>query len=145
MVQWLQRTKYKPSGKDNFSNPKKLPEFREKKSRIRETKHLSTDADSSTNTTIHSGPQLIPEKNSNSGGWHFNLFEEMLKFSIMTSWRLITISLCRKLGGAWGVLGWILDMDTGKERNYMLSLSEVQWSLLELKVFQSFGRHLMVF
>ena len=49
----------------------------------------------------------------------------MLNVSIMTSCRLMTISLRRKLGGAWWVLGWILDMNRGKERNYMLSLSEV--------------------
>ena len=50
----------------------------------------------------------------------------MLNFSIMTSYRLIKISLRRKLGGAWWVLGWILDMKRGKERNYMLSLGKVQ-------------------
>jgi hypothetical protein len=44
----------------------------------------------------------------------------MLNFSIKT------ISLRHKLYGAWWVPGWILDMNRGKERNYMLSLSEVQ-------------------
>ena len=86
---------------------------------------------------MHSGlaHQLTPKKNSKWGRWHFNLVAEMLNFSIMTSCRLMTISLRRILGGAWGVLGWILDIKGGTERNYMLSLSEVQWSFWQLEVF----------
>ena len=73
------------------------------------------------------GSQLTLMKHSIGGRQHYNFVPEMFNFLIMTSCRLMTISVCRRLEGLGvGVLGWILDMNRGKERNYMLSLSEVQ-------------------
>ena len=44
-------------------------------------------------------------------------------FSLMTSWRLMTISLYRTLDGAWWVLGYILVIKGETKRNNILSLS----------------------
>ena len=55
-----------------------------------------------------------------------DLMAEMLNFSLMTSCRLMTISLCQILGGVWWVLGYILVIKGGTGRNYMLSLKAVQ-------------------
>ena len=59
----------------------------------------------------------------------------LLKFSILTSCRHMTISVCRIVEAAWVVLGWILDLPGGTERNHMLHFSEVQWSFLEPNIF----------
>ena len=71
------------------------------------------------------GPQLTLMKNSKWGRRHYNLVPEMQNFPIVTSCRLMTISVCRRLGSAWGVLGWVLDIKGRTERNLMLPLSEV--------------------
>ena len=78
-------------------------------------------------TALHSGLglQLTPKKNSKWGRQHYNLGPEMLNLKIMTICRLMSISLCCVLGGAWGVLGWILDVKGGKERSYIISLTLV--------------------
>ena len=62
-----------------------------------------------------------------------DLMAEMLNFSIMTSCRLMTISLWRTLCGAWWVLGYILVIKGETERNYKLSLCEDQWSFWKLR------------
>ena len=50
----------------------------------------------------------------------------MQKISIVISCRLVTISVCHRLGGGLGVLGWILDIKGGTEKNLMqVKFSEV--------------------
>ena len=49
----------------------------------------------------------------------------MLKFSVVTSKRLMTISVRHILGGAWWVLWCILALPEGSERNPWVKLSEV--------------------
>ena len=57
----------------------------------------------------------------------------------------MSISLCHIFGGTCEVLEYILDLPEGLERNQTLPSSEVYLSFLELKVFQNFERHLVVF
>ena len=90
------------------------------------------------------GPQLIIMKNSKWVREHYTFMPEMLNFLKITTYRLMTISVCHILGGAWWVLKCILDIKGGLERNHMFPLYEVYWSFWKLKVYQNFGRHLVV-
>ena len=77
-------------------------------------------------TAQWSGSPTNPKEEFKMRKTKLDLMAEMLNFSLMTSCRLMTISLCRTLGGAWWVLGYILVIKGETERNYILSLSEVQ-------------------
>ena len=85
------------------------------------------------------GSATNPQEQVKWGRWLYKLVSEMLNFSIVTGCRLMTIFVCCICcilgGGAWGLLGLILDIKGGTEWSYMLPLSEVQWSFSELEVF----------
>ena len=66
------------------------------------------------------GPQLIPNKKSNEEDDFTILCQNQQKFPIVTSCRLMKISVSHILGEDWGVLGWILDIKGGTETNLKL-------------------------
>ena len=73
-------------------------------------------------TALCSGSPTNPKEELKMRMTKLDLMAEMLNFSLMTSCRLINISLCQTLGGAWWVLGYILVIKGETERNYMHSL-----------------------
>ena len=79
------------------------------------------------------GSQLIPMKILDWGKWNYNFVTDLHNSDQLTTNKNFCLLYIR--GGAWVVLGWILDIKGGIERNFMLPYSEVQWSFWELGVF----------